>query len=130
MTAAKMLMSVGSAIAASKLARSISDVEPEDLLGLLGLSRRRSHVAEDIAFLLTGVVVGAGAALLLAPESGAQTRARIGKELEKLQEGAAEAVREAAQGVKEAAPSLMSRVSPPAASVGNSSVSSASKSHS
>jgi hypothetical protein len=128
MTAAKMLMSVGSAIAASKLARSISDVEPEDLLGLLGLSRRRSHVAEDIAFLLAGVVVGAGAALLLAPESGAQTRARIGRELEKLQEGAADAVREAAQGVKEAAPSLMSRAST-TASVGNS-VSSASKPHS
>jgi hypothetical protein len=125
MTAAKMLMSVGSAIAASKLARSISDVEPEDLLGLVGLTRRRSHFAEDIAFLLTGVVVGAGAALLLAPESGAQTRARIGRELEKLQEGATEAVREAANGVKEAVPSLASRTS-----VGNSSVSSATKSHS
>lgn len=126
MTAAKMLMSVGSAIAASKLARSISDVEPEDLLSLIGLSRRRSHVAEDIAFLLTGVVVGAGAALLLAPESGAQTRARIRTELEKLQEGAADAVREAAQGVKEAAPSLVSRAS---SSIGNSTMS-ASKTHS
>jgi hypothetical protein len=129
MTAAKMLMSVGSAIAASKIARSISDVEPEDLLSLVGLSRRRSHVAEDIAFLLAGVVVGAGAALLLAPESGAQTRARIGKELEKLQEGAAEAVREAAQGVKEAAPSLIARAGT-TTGIGNSSVSTASKTHS
>lgn len=128
MTAAKMLMSVGSAIAASKLARSISDVEPEDLLGLVGLARRRSHVAEDVAFLLAGVVVGAGAALLLAPESGAQTRARIRTELEKLQEGAAEAVREAAQGVKEAAPNLIAR-STSSSGIGNSTMSTA-KTHS
>jgi hypothetical protein len=109
MSTGKMLLSVGSAIAASKLARSITDVEPEDLLSLIGLSRRRSHVAEDVAFLLAGVVVGAGAALLLAPASGEQTRARIGEELNKLGETATDSLREAAQGVREAAPSLLTK---------------------
>ena len=127
MNAGKMLLSVGSAIAASKLARSISDVEPEDLLSLVGLSRRRSHIAEDVAFLLAGVVVGAGAALLLAPQTGAQTRAQLGKELGKLQESASEAIREAAEGVREASPSLAARSSTPS-SIANGSM--AAKSHS
>jgi hypothetical protein len=127
MSAGKMLLSIGSAIAASKLARSISDVEPDDLLNFVGLSRRRSHVAEDIAFLLTGVVVGAGAALLLAPASGEQTRARIGKELDSLKESAKDVMNEAAQGVREAAPSLLAKTGMPNGTSSPSTISSASK---
>jgi hypothetical protein len=95
MTASKVIMSIGSAIAATKLAQVASSVSADDLLGRIGLSRRRSHVLENLLFLGAGAAVGAGAALLFAPASGKQTRARIGKEVSRLTEAASDAVAEA-----------------------------------
>lgn len=90
----KILMSLGTAIAASKLAKSVSNIELEDVLGSLGLSRRRSHFLENLGLVAAGAVVGAGAAILFAPGSGSETRRRIGSEASKLGNAAMDAVRE------------------------------------
>ncbi len=90
----KLLMSVGSAIAASKLAKTVSGIEVEDILGTVGLARRRSYFFENLGLLAAGAVVGAGAAILLAPSSGRETRRRLGDEAAKLGSAARDAVRE------------------------------------
>ncbi len=90
----KLLMSLGTAIAASKVAKSVSGIELEDVLGSLGLSRRRSHFLENFGLVLTGAVIGAGAAILFAPSSGSETRRRLGTEASKLGSAAMDAVRE------------------------------------
>mgnify|MGYP001551653151 CR=1 FL=1 len=90
----KILMSLGTAIAASKLAKSVSNIELEDVLGSLGLSRRRSHFLENLGLVAAGAVVGAGAAILFAPSSGSETRRRLGSEASKLGSAAMDAVRE------------------------------------
>jgi hypothetical protein len=114
MDAKKVLMSVGAAIASNKLARSvsssISDLEADDVLALIGLQRRRTPVLESLALIGLGAIVGAGAALLLAPASGRETRERLGRELGKLGDAASEAAREAAREIQNEAPNLLSRV--------------------
>lgn len=87
-------MSVGTAIAASKIAKTVSGIELEDLLGGVGLSRRRSHFLENLGLVAAGAVVGAGAAILLAPSSGRETRRMIGDQASKLGTAAMDAVRE------------------------------------
>jgi hypothetical protein len=90
----KMLLSLGTAVAAGKVAHMASSVPWDDVLGSVGLARRRSHFLESFLWLGAGAAVGAGVALLLAPASGHDTRARIGKEFSKLSDAATEAVRE------------------------------------
>jgi hypothetical protein len=90
----KLLMSLGSAIAASKIAKTVSGIELEDVLGTVGLSRRRSHWLENLGLVAVGAVVGAGAAILFAPNSGSDTRRRLGQEASKLGTAALDAVRE------------------------------------
>ena len=100
MTATKMIMSVGSAIAATKIAQMASSVRLDDVLGTVGLSRRRSHALENLLFLGAGAAIGAGAALLFAPATGRETRTRIGKEVSKLTEAASGAVHEATESAR------------------------------
>jgi hypothetical protein len=90
----KLLMSVGTAIAASRIAKSVSGIELDDILGGVGLSRRRSHFLENLGLVAAGAVVGAGAAILLAPGSGRETRRMIGDQASKLGTAAMDAVRE------------------------------------
>jgi hypothetical protein len=96
----KLIMSIGTAIAASRLAHVASGIRFEDVLGTMGLARRRSHVVDNLLFLGAGVAVGAGAALLLAPMSGRETRARIGKEVSRLSEAASDAMRETTESAR------------------------------
>jgi len=100
MRATKVIMSIGSAIAATKLAQMASSVRLDDILGSMGLSRRRSHALENLLFLGAGAAVGAGAALLFAPATGRQTRARIGKEVSKLTEAATDAIHETTESAR------------------------------
>jgi hypothetical protein len=90
----KLLMSLGTAIAASKVAKTVSHIELEDVLGTLGLSRRRNHFLENLGLVTAGAIVGAGAAILFAPSSGRETRRRLGNEASKLGSAAMDAVRE------------------------------------
>jgi len=87
-------MSIGTAIAASKIARAVSHIELNDVLGTVGLSRRRSHFLADLGLIAAGAVVGAGAAILLAPSSGRETRRRLSAEASRLGQAAMEAARE------------------------------------
>lgn len=94
MDSKQLLMSLGTAIAASKFARSITGIELNDVLGTVGLSRRRSYALENIGLVAVGAVIGAGAAILFAPSSGRETRQRLGEGASKLGSAAADAVRE------------------------------------
>jgi len=90
----KLLISLGTAIAASKVARTVSGIELEDVLGTIGLARRRGHFLENLGLIAAGAIVGAGAAILLAPASGRETRRRLGTEASKLGDAAVDAMRE------------------------------------
>lgn len=90
----KLLMSLGTAIAASNIAKQVSGFGIEDVLGTVGLSRRRSHFLENLGLVAVGAVVGAGAAILFAPSSGRETRRLIGDEASRLSQAAMDAVKE------------------------------------
>jgi hypothetical protein len=90
MQASKMLMMIGTALASSRLGRDVRSIELSDVLGALGLARRRSNVAQNLALLGVGAAVGAGVALLFAPASGSETRKRLSQGVEKLSDQAAE----------------------------------------
>ena len=90
----KILLSLGTAIAASKIAKTVSSIELNDVLGTVGLSRRRNHFLENIGLIAVGAAVGAGAALLLAPSSGRDVRRRLSAEASKLGQAAMDAARE------------------------------------
>jgi hypothetical protein len=105
MNSKKMLMSVAAAFATGKLARAVLNVDPDAVLGRMGLARRRSRFFENAALIGAGAALGAGLALLYAPATGKATRAKLGKQLGKLSDAASEAVAE----VKAAAPSLLNR---------------------
>jgi hypothetical protein len=88
------LLSLGAAIATTKIAHVISGLELDDLLRPVGLVRRRGYWPEKLAFLGAGVVLGGVAALLLAPSSGEQTRRRLAEKASELGEAAAKKARE------------------------------------
>lgn len=90
----RLLMSLGTAIAASRVARTVTGIGVDDVLGTMGLARRRSHMLENLGLVAVGAMIGAGTALLLAPASGRQTRQRIGQEASRLSHAAADALRE------------------------------------
>jgi hypothetical protein len=90
----KILTSLGTAIAASKIAKTVSGIELNDVLGTMGLSRRRSHFLENLGLVAAGAIVGAGAAILFAPSSGRETRRLIGDQATKLGSAAMDAVKE------------------------------------
>jgi len=90
----KLLMSIGTALAASKLVKAISQLKFDDVLGAVGIERRRDHTLENMALVSLGAVVGAGTALLVAPRAGRETRQRIGEEASRLGSAAKTAIRE------------------------------------
>jgi hypothetical protein len=95
MQATKVMMMIGSALASSRLGRDVRGVELNDVLGIVGLARRRSYVVQNLALLGVGAAVGAGVALLLAPASGSETRKRLTQGAEKLTDQAAEKLQQA-----------------------------------
>jgi hypothetical protein len=88
------LFSLGAAIAGTKIIRSVSGLDMDDMLAPLGLTRRRPHVAESLALLGVGALVGGAVALLLAPSSGRETRERIARKANELGDAAADKMRE------------------------------------
>jgi hypothetical protein len=102
----KLLVSLGSTLAASRLAQSISTLETDDVLRLVGLARRRNHFAENLALVGAGALAGAAIALLLAPASGTETRERMALELSKAKDATLDALRDA----KAQAPGLLQQL--------------------
>jgi len=80
--------------AASKIARTVSHIELSDVLGTVGLARKRNYVLENLGLIALGAVAGAGAAMLLAPTSGRETRRRLSEGASKLGQAALDAARE------------------------------------
>jgi hypothetical protein len=57
--------------------KDLRDVDADDVLRFIGLQRRRSvggYVATGVGFFAAGLLMGAGAALLLAPKTGQDLR--------------------------------------------------------
>lgn len=99
----KWLLSLGSTLAATKFAQGIANLEAEDVLGVVGLSRRRSYLLENLGLIGLGALAGAGAALLFAPARGSETRERIASEFGRVKDQTVEALRDA----KRQAPSML-----------------------
>lgn len=93
-TLRNIVLSVGAAIAGTKIVRAVSDLEFDDVLAPIGLSRRRSHAAQDLVLLGTGIVLGGAAALIFAPMSGRETRQRIANKADELGDAAAQKLRD------------------------------------
>jgi hypothetical protein len=93
-TLRNIVLSIGAAVAGTKIVRAVSDLEMDDVLAPIGLSRRRSHIVQDIALLGAGMVVGGAVALIFAPMSGTETRQRLARKADELGDAAAEKFRE------------------------------------
>lgn len=104
----KLLISLGGAIASTRIGRSLTDLDANDLLGIVGLSRRQSRFGEGLLLFSGGAVVGAGVALLFAPASGEETRRMIGERLEKVGDAASAKLRD----LQEEVPALLGRDAP------------------
>ncbi len=107
----KILLSAVAAIATSKAAKTISSIELADVLGVVGVERRRNRTLENLGLITLGAVAGAGVALLLAPAPGRETREKVGRELNRLGSAASEVASEVAAEVRSEAPNLISRIS-------------------
>ena len=76
----KTALAMGSAIGVRELIKAIESVNLEDVLGVVGLEKKPSSLAQFLpaAGLITiSAAVGAGIALLLAPTSGTKLRAKL-----------------------------------------------------
>jgi hypothetical protein len=101
----KTALAIGSAIGARQLARSIQGLEMNDVLAPVGLERRRStldRVLPAAAWLGLGTILGAGVALLLAPRSGKETRARVTEQLDEAKERVGREIRSMEGAAREA----------------------------
>lgn len=94
MSLPKLLITLGVALAKRRLARKVSNFRLEHLLGVAGLARRQTHFGQGLLIFGGGALVGAGAALLLAPASGKETRNRIGERNNKLESATSDSLRE------------------------------------
>ena len=99
----KFWLSLGTAIAASRAAQTITHVSTDDVLGLVGLARRRNTTLENVGLIGLGAFVGASAALLFAPTNGQETRKRVAETLDKARVAGKDLVQQA----KERAPELV-----------------------
>jgi hypothetical protein len=64
----------------AKVVNNVGQIELNDVLGMVGLERRPtafSRALPAIGLVVVSAAVGAGAALLLAPSSGDELRARL-----------------------------------------------------
>ena len=87
MDISKVLWTIGSLIGAEQAVNVARRFQADDLLGVIGLQRRRSAtqvILPAIGLVTLGAAVGAGVALLIAPSSGAELRQRLSERVDKL----------------------------------------------
>ena len=80
MNLSKALWTIGSVIGVQQAAKAMHDFELNEILGVIGLERRPSALSRALPALglvAVSAAIGAGAALLLAPSSGQELRARL-----------------------------------------------------
>ena len=76
----KTVAAMGSAIGARELIKAVEGLSLNDALGVVGLERKPSSMSQllpAIGLITVSAAVGAGIALLLAPSSGRNLRARL-----------------------------------------------------
>ncbi len=76
----KTALAIGSAIGVRELIETIEGLSFDDALGVVGLERKPiafAHLLPAVGLITVSAAVGAGIALLLAPSSGTQLRARL-----------------------------------------------------
>jgi hypothetical protein len=95
------LFSLGAAIATTKLAHTVLGLGLDDVLQPLGLARRRRNWPGNLALVGAGLVAGGALALLLAPASGEETRARVAKKVGELGDVALNKVRDVSQELRQ-----------------------------
>lgn len=91
MSLTTLVIRLGATAITRAFRRKVRDLDLNDVLGLVGLSRRETHYGQTLLLFGGGAAVGVGVALLLAPASGRETRKLLGRRLEKLRERASEA---------------------------------------
>lgn len=104
MRTSKLAWTMGSLVGAQKALNLARSFELNDALGMIGLERRRDtlgRVLPALGFFGIGVAAGAACALLLAPNSGAETRARINGRLKQAKDQFNEGVRHAQDRIQE-----------------------------
>lgn len=82
----KALWTIGSLIGAQQAVKVVRRLEFDDVLGLLGMQRRRSAadlILPTIGLISLGAMVGASTALLMAPTSGAKLRQQLAERADK-----------------------------------------------
>jgi hypothetical protein len=93
MSFAKLAIAIGSTIGARQAVRAIQGYGVSDLLGSVGLERRRTamdRLLPAIGLVGLGTAIGAGVALLCAPSSGRELRAKMSEQLDSAKERAKE----------------------------------------
>ena len=89
MSFAKMALALGTTIGARQALRSIQNYGVGDLLGTVGLERRRTamdRLLPALGWIGVGTAIGAGVALLWAPSSGRELRAKMSEQLDHAKE--------------------------------------------
>ncbi len=98
------MLSVAATIAATKLVHLVSSLDLDDVLKPVGLARRRREWPGKLALLTVGVLVGATGALLLAPATGDEARARVAKKALELKQSALKKAREVGEELRQERP--------------------------
>ena len=77
----KSALTLGSIVGAQQAAKALRRIDIDDALGYVGLERQKGALP-TVALVALSAVVGAGAALLLAPTSGPELRSRLSDRLD------------------------------------------------
>lgn len=89
MNTSKLIWTIGSIIGAQKALGLARSFEVDDVLGRVGLERRRDtldRLLPALGLFGAGAAAGAACALLMAPSSGAETRERLNKRIQTAKE--------------------------------------------
>jgi len=101
---------------------TLQNLSADDVLGVLGLQRRRSALDDmlvpSLAIFAAGAVVGAATALLLAPKAGPQLRRELSEGARDLSQRFTASASNMVDGVREALPSFGDNDKPTAATGG------------
>jgi hypothetical protein len=94
-------LSLAATVATTKLVQLVSSLDVDDVLRPVGLSRRHRRWPGNLALLTGGALVGAAAALLLAPATGEEARARVAKKALALKQSALKKAREVGEELRQ-----------------------------
>jgi len=95
MRLAKLALAIGSTIGARQAVRTVQNYGVSDLLSSVGLERRRTtldRVLPALGWVGLGTAIGAGVALMMAPSSGRELRAKMSDQLDYAKERAKERI--------------------------------------